>query len=429
MQSAIIKVTLYLGVMLGLVSCSINPEPYISLQKPSYSFNRVTLNDALMMASTPTKGSDQVVAIEPFVDEEGDTLMYLVNYDNGWKILSADKRTPVLIAQGDYGTISLSTDNKGLLAWLEFTAADMKHIIHLQDGELNFTADEIASHRQEWAKALWKEPHRFQGDSLPILPLGWQLVGTGTQEVFYDKVNHLVQAHWDQNSPYNYYCPPKDSGAGNKPTGCTAVACGQHLQYLCSVFDIPFVFQWNGLSGDISDVRLNLYEMDDNYTSALLLRYLGATFQANYTDSSTSVSNALSKIKALYNNNGITCSRQSYSPDKVKDNLINAMPVIVSAASSQSGRHTFLIDGYKRTRTMYLEYYERWSGYPPLLEERTDTVGYSSPHIYRIKMNWGWWTQWFWGYDNDWYALTGDWYVHSGESYSSNASILCDFDY
>ena len=79
----------------------------------------------------------------------------------------------------------------------------------------------------------------------------------------------------------------------------------------------------------------------------------------------------------------------------------------------------------------YLEYYQRLSGYPPLLEERVDTVGYSSPHIYRIKMNWGWWTQWKdgYGWDDDWYALTGGWYVHSGDQYDQDINILCDYSF
>ena len=37
-------------------------------------------------------------SIEPYVGENGDTLLYIVNYPNGtgWKIISSDRRTPAV---------------------------------------------------------------------------------------------------------------------------------------------------------------------------------------------------------------------------------------------------------------------------------------------------------------------------------------------
>lgn len=430
--------TLFLFAIGFLVaSCSSEPIPGFGAKKTyqlaNVSSNRVALSEAYDMASLPTKGSIRSVAIEPFIDQDGETLMYFVNYDDGWKILSADKRTPAVIAQGDVGSISMSSENEGLVAWLEMTAEDMKRIIHSEDGQLTFTSEEIFSHKREWAKASGKEPLRFHGDSLPIIPNydgEWQLVSTWTEEVYYDDTCHLVQAHWDQWHPYNYYCPPKDSGSGNKPAGCAPVACGEMLQFLCDHFNYNLVLGWNGYYVNVDDVGLEYTAYLDNYATPLLLRILGEELNAQYSDASTSVYNSLTKIKNFYSSVGISSEKQSYSVTKLTQNLLNGMPVLVSAQSSSSG-HAFIIDGYKRTRTRYLEYYQRLSGYPPLLEERVDTVGYSSPHIYRIKMNWGWWTQWKdgYGWDDDWYALTGGWYVHSGDQYEQDINILCDYSF
>lgn len=438
-------IALFLSPLVGLLfdSCSSGPTS-IDIVRDVNSLcpfsNKVSLSEAYEMASISTKSGIKDISVEPVIDMDGDTLMFFVNYSNGWKILSADKRTPVLIASSEVGSISLDTDNINLLAWLEMTAADMKHIIHLEDNELNFSSEEIFSHRQEWAKSFSKEPLRFPPDSLPIIFEGeWELVGTTTQEVYYDHVNHIIPAHWHQNSPYNDYCPPKTSGNGNQPVGCSPLACGQLLQFLCSHFEMQFFFNHYGISGDINLVSVP-DETENNSTTALLLRFIGQELNAIYTDSYTTVVFAPTQIKNFYSDLHISCTKQTYSADKVKQNLSNGLPVLVSGYSgtilglpNYDYGHTFIIDGYRRFRTMYLDHYQRISGNPPLIEERTDT-SYSSPHISEIKMNWGWATQWCGAPVNDgWFALTGDWYVDTDydfivdESFTEDMTILCDF--
>lgn len=131
-----------------------------------------------------------------------------------------------------------------------------------------------------------------------------------------------------------------------------------------------------------------------------------------------------------------------HSAEKVRQNFSNGLPTFVTGVSGPAASvdpeempgHAYIIDGYKRTRTAYWEYYTRLIGYPPILEERTDTISYSSPHINMIKMNWGWWSQWVSGNNDGWYALTGDWYVTINTppvtySFTNNIGILCDYSY
>ena len=391
---------LYL-ILTILSSCSVDPSPYSTIlahnKHPFTLSNKVSLEEAYEMASILTKGAEKSVSVEPVIDEDGDTLMYFVNLARGWKILSADKRTPAVIAESSVGSISLTTDNGGLLSWLGITAADMKQIIHSDDCKLNFSSEQIKSHRQQWSK----EPIRFQGDSLPIIPhLGeWELQYTSTSEVYYNHLNHLVCAHWDQWEPYNYYCPPLDSGSGNQPAGCSPVAFGQLLQFLCNHFDIPFSFYWNGLWGDIDDVVPEYTaSFEGDYTTPLLLRYIGDVFNADYEDDGTGVHFAELKMKNFLSNMNINCTKQDYSASKVIDNLMNGLPILVGGYADSfffipTHGHSYLIDGYKLTRTRTIDAYARLQGYPPILEERYDTT-YSSPHINAIKMNWGWWMQW-----------------------------------
>ena len=134
----------------------------------------------------------------------------------------------------------------------------------------------------------------------------------------------------------------------------------------------------------------------------------------------------------------INCTKQDYSASKVIDNLMNGLPILVGGYADSfffipTHGHSYLIDGYKLTRTRTIDAYARLQGYPPILEERYDTT-YSSPHINAIKMNWGWWMQWGDDHINDdWFALTGDWYVSTDDnntpdaSYTQSMTILCDF--
>lgn len=102
-----------------------------------------------------------------------------------------------------------------------------------------------------------------------------------------------------------------------------------------------------------------------------------------------------------------------YDDDIVKNNLANNLPVIVTASDQAipiNGRiHTFVIDGYMMTRTIYTcRFYWVQDAFPPIGEggengdmpfpgvlhrPYTDYI-YTSPSISQITINWGWGSQW-----------------------------------
>lgn len=243
-----------------------------------------------------------------------------------------------------------------------------------------------------------------------------------------------------QRSPCNYYCPPKTSGSGKKPAGCTPVAGGQMLQYLYSVYGSPRSFSYDGMTGFMSNLNLG-YNTNPGYlTTALLLRHIGNEVGDIYGNNATSVLFPMSRLKDFFSSKGYSCTKQSYSVDKVKQNLLNNMPIVVGGYPENSlglpdysNGHSFIIDGYRRYRTKTTYYYERVYGNPPIYEYKSEVI-YSTPHISDIKMNWGWIDQWTSGINDGWFALTGDWYVDSDDtpgvdtSYTEDISILCDFN-
>ena len=87
----------------------------------------VTYRDILTYL-TEYKGLKQTrameVSIEPILFEE-DTVMYLINYEEGWELISADKRAPLHISRSDYGHMNIDKlyDNPGKKIYLNSIAS------------------------------------------------------------------------------------------------------------------------------------------------------------------------------------------------------------------------------------------------------------------------------------------------------------------
>ena len=74
------------------------------------------INNELML----TKSNNTDYHIDAYTNDSGDTLMYVINfgYEKGWKIISADDRTPVILAESPKGYFSLDDNNPGISTWL-----------------------------------------------------------------------------------------------------------------------------------------------------------------------------------------------------------------------------------------------------------------------------------------------------------------------
>lgn len=85
----------------------------------------------------------EVVSINPIMGDNQDTLMYYVQYESGWEVLSADKRTPAVIAFSETGSLHLDWDNESFQAWWDMTKQDMRAVKKAKDEELSFSEEEI----------------------------------------------------------------------------------------------------------------------------------------------------------------------------------------------------------------------------------------------------------------------------------------------
>lgn len=406
-----------------------------------------TVESYIHNKTAKTKSENNVEPIiSPYLSEEGDTLMYIVNYgnDDGWTILSADARTPAVLAEGEKGSFSLEEGGPGVRLWINNLAQKLEIIRHSSNSSLVFSEEEISENIQFWSME----------SQIPIRPNGnWRIITT-TETLVYDYIDHMVP-EWDQWRDYNHYCPYQSGGSSDDervPAGCVAVAGSQMLYYLHNKIGVPAsmvstgycIGEVNNYSRGFSDPNSTIWELMDTtyhtslspyYAEALLIGYVGALVQMHYRDSSSWAlpSNLISNVFNYY---GISCSQGSYDQDIVTSSLDAHMPVIVTATDLlipvDFDIHCFVIDGYKKT---YLKrtHYHFWdpdepdpyleSIVPPGPGPSYYTYTYTTPTITAIKINWGWWTQWRENnpLNDGWYTLTDDWLVvNSGEEYTYN---------
>ena len=444
---------------------SIRPRARANHNQPNNDISNsfISLSDVLSLIdkdSLLTRCSQfQDVSVEPYVDPiDSDTLMYIVNYpgSSGWKVFSSDSRTPAILAEGRTGYFDLNDSDGAVAAWMSGVAADMKRIRHSPDKDLAFSELDIKCHKAYWTRL---DPFIIDDDPPVNPPAHWEVSYTSVTEVF-DSVAHMTP-QWSQQTPYNQFCPYYSSGPqGRAYAGCVAVAGAHVLYYLHNHLGIPgsMVSQATYSSNDnewsfsspstsiwsLMDTTSHASESFSNRPEAIMIGYIGKTINMHY-GSSYSWALPANLRTELFNPAGISCSHGDYNETVVSSSLLNLMPVIITASDQLipvNGRiHTFVADGYLRTRIKYIEHHH-WVGPKPSPEGYDDytTYSYSSPVVSSIKFNWGWWTQWYHGMINGtlhgplnegWFSLTGGWTVTSSTvdeyDYNHNRQMIYGF--
>lgn len=450
-------------ILLVILFCGCTKDNSLKMTKdketPTAQDNVVSFEDIYSFISKEGSTKGVIIAdckIEPYIGTSFDTLMYVINYGRkkGWVVLSSDKRTPAILAEGDKGSFVLNGDNPGLRLWMQGVAEDMYTIRHSKDEELTFSAREIEENRSFWTN----EPIRIIDPPIIDDEGGhWEVTTTSSTQV-YDTLGHMVP-QWDQWAPYNKYCPLSSDGSGNRaPAGCVAIAGAQVLYYLNKTISAPeYMYSSASCTGNTNNFYQNFSNatttvwsnMMENYDDtpyrsceeSILIAYVGSRVWMEYGDDGSSANDADLPSRVFYAN-GINCSRASYDESTVRSSLLSSMPVIVGAYSAMiplfgwGTGHTFVIDGYKRTRTQYHSEYVWVPDDPSTFYDPTNQYAsyyvntYSAPAMTGIKINWGWWSQWV-NHENDgWYTLTGGWHVNNnngGSNYNYYRTMIYGF--
>ena len=384
------------------------------------------------------------IEVEAVTDAAGDTLMYIVNNPGGgWKVLSADARTPAVLAEGAEGSFSIENACDGLKVWMDCLASDMEAVRSAATDELNFTSEEISANRSFWGADA--QPAALSPTLLPNPGGEWKTRTTTVVHVVDSAEN--TTPRWSQNNAYSAYCPLKSNSSEDRaPAGCVAVAGAEVLYYLHNKFGVPATMVSEGYcNGNLNGYARAFYNSNTSIWSqmtsehkhidgtanaeALMIGHIGDIINMHYRERYSWAWPA-NLVNPLFSTYGIQASSGSYDEDVVKSNLEAALPVIVTATTQaipvNFNIHCFVIDGYKRTYTEYvhLHYwysydFETW--YDPDEYASYYTYSYSDPVITAVTINWGCGEG-----KSGWFTLIGDWVSPDDTNYRHNRSMIYD---
>jgi hypothetical protein len=359
MQKQLIKRLLigYAMVLcLAFFSCKRDSSTGNPLKKDSnYVSPTEVLNIAGKVFMAPTSGAlrinavsktgtaKKVASLKEYKAADGENALYIVNYNGGgFAILSADKRTPSVLAFSETNTFN--TDAvlpPGLQDWINQTK---RYIADIRAKQLPYKGEDtlIVPTRKI------DKPGNLVVNQLPPPPPPPDYC----EDSYYYK-GPLLQTNWGQEAGYNNQFDPLPGctsldyyNYGKAYTGCVATAMGQIIRY----HQYPAGYNYSIMPNKVNFT---------NYTSAgtnemsRLLHVAAESVDMDYTctgsNSSTSdVPNALKYTFGYANDvSYIDVSNNTTFMTKVMQQIDMARPVLLRGTESgQPFGHAWVCDGY-----------------------------------------------------------------------------------
>ncbi len=420
----------------------------IHSDKCSFSITIDDVNEYLncLKKDTPTKVSS--VRVEPLINKN-DTVMYLVNYDEGWELLSGDRRVSRVLAKCEKGQTSIND----MLQNETFAS----YYYSLSEGLYNIRHDEGLSVPEgmddTWEKLSETEEENGRGhlDSMIVKVLISSISQTWNLKI----KDHLLETKWGQGSPWNKSAPFRYSTKISRCyTGCVMVSAAQVLYYMYATTGYPqctyghafcdaFIpdaqdslilsssqISFSQYSNHWSEMPLTSSDTTGTYRVAALMSWIGYNYGAKYKRNGTSsrTDKATTWFPYLF---GITCQKYDIVQNGI-DGFVslvdtqvysNSKPVMMSVRqSTDDSGHSIVIDGYRHTRTKttneYAYYITGPDGRIPFWQQPDS---YGTEYVYSdnkyVAINWGW----NGSCDSEpesgttiWYNIYNDWIVSSG---------------
>lgn len=394
--------------VIALTSCEIvKIEPEIIMDEHE-SIN------PLMMSSykvTHENADDLVEVLYPqkivkeidYLTEDSDTLAFIYNFDNGWIVISGDKRGKPIIGQSEKGQIKAKGNHQGIDIWLKSCISDFNNInIDEAKNNIEFWNHVIPKSKRTLANKTtrgWIDETRYW-----VLRFDYEEVPTKSTNYV---IPHLLKTKWGQWMPWNYKCPVGYLNENERrlcPTGCTAVAMAQVIYYMHYFKGKPTGLYHNisctGYSIDeknysVDFARSNYVEDSPRWDQmALCNADSGTDFVGDLmmdVGNRVEMSYSYNGSGAFPSNDGfsyysLSCKKDDYSVNKVNSNLSNGLPVVIVAYAGKEKAgiwpfkydvgtkgHTWVIDGKVEQEFFYKKHYY-WT--------LTDTILDTDSNIY-----------------------------------------------
>ncbi len=198
----------------------------------------------------------------------------------------------------------------------------------------------------------------------------------------------LLSTTWNQDDPYNFYCPNAIGGPGGRAyAGCTATALSQILRYhshpTLVTSDHTYTDDFGNCQGtfSISDVGMEFYDWANMPTSissssptaqieaiSRLLYHCGVALESNYeSDGTSAFPSSIPNVLDTYfgYTSGNYLRKSNYTSDnwyiKIENDIDNSRPVFYAMWESDgSSGHAVVCDGYRNGNEIHLDL--GWSG-------------------------------------------------------------------
>ena len=332
-----------------------------------------------------TRGIEKQILNTSVVQSEDvsyDALMYIINYTDGFTVISATKGIYPILAYSDKGSLNIDdTTNIGLSIWIDCMKKDIAI-------EMNKPSnDPYKLEKYNYLKTQFAESKKV--DISTRAPIYIDEIRN------YVKVGPHLITEWDQGDPYNKYIPNK------YPAGCVPVAIAQVVNYhrRLNGENIDFTATNNGNNDAIAKLIAKIgsgidmvYKKDGSYPDYCLNpfnlfcyrgrieNYLNARgYIASYTDNFNKKPTTVPAIYEAYKEGflGITALGKG---------------------------HTWVMDGY--------ESYDIYQGWFELPEVRSSYEPGRVWGVLYLHFNWGWKD----GYQNGWYGVSSSYLDYSNSA-------------
>lgn len=279
--------------------------------------------------------------------EDVDTLLYVLNYDGSYAVVSADIRVPdKILAYSEEGNFDLNTDNPGIQIFLDmaqdYIDFSIKKAERMRDSLENALDEKIQS-----ALGLPTDTTVSISKSKRVTSKTLVYTNHSSKHISTEIVGPYVTTYWNQNWPYNRYVPSQ--GGKLCPAGCVAVAFSQLMAY----WKWP-IFMDNG---NFHIWSCMLKSNPDSSAIANLIWDVGARIRTDY-DTSGSGAFTEDAIDLLEKNRYVVGNLIPYTFSEVQKSIDEKCPVIIDGlrwdadARTYKG-HCWLIDGYAKESWSY----------------------------------------------------------------------------
>lgn len=346
----------------------INPREEI--HATAESIQLCSIRNYIISNRKATRGAD--FDIRPYIDENGDTLMFIVDYEEGWELFSNSLTAPMSLIKSDTGNFNSSLKSSNPI----YSEIFDNLLLALKSDRQNPQSQDYDGAQQWISYASVPTPLPNPGSDQVKTLVGTKLI---SEEELH--IPHMLTTKWGQEYPCNLFMPKDNTNEDSKGhiyVGCVPVATGQLLYYSHYKWGSPTLTPshatYNSSRNKYEFSLFSSQQWDKMYLYApyypeeadpsvgLFLGWIAQSIKAapKYQDgkhhmTTATLSNAADFIK---DQTGYAVSVKGYNRHNVSNMIKNGKPVIFSLSTSDTDAgHAVVIDAMDYHETTYAYYY------------------------------------------------------------------------